>query len=113
MTEERIADEVDPIEGVWGVYSTQIIALVVVAVIGFGTVVYRYLEDWSWVDSLYFSVITLTTVGYGDLVPSSSGSRLFTVFYIVTGISLLGASLNEVLKRNGRRMAANRARRRS
>ncbi|MCP3910760.1 MAG: two pore domain potassium channel family protein [Actinomycetia bacterium] len=81
--------------------------------IGIGTVVYRYVEDWSWVDSLYFSVITLTIVGYGDLVPTSSASKLFTVVYIVTGISLLGAAVNEILKRRGRRFALKRARGRS
>ena len=37
-----------------------------------GTLFYRYAEGWSVLDSLYFSVITLTTVGYGDLSPSSS-----------------------------------------
>jgi voltage-gated potassium channel len=94
-------------------YSTHIITLMIVCVIGVGTIVYRYLEDWGWVDSLYFTVVTLTTVGYGDLAPSTSGSKLFTVFYIVTGISLLGASLNEVLKRHGRRRAAKRAQRTS
>ncbi|MGI9613824.1 MAG: potassium channel family protein [Acidimicrobiales bacterium] len=106
MPEEQIDNDVDPVESVWGLYSTQIISLVIVGVIGIGTVVYHYLEDWSWVDSLYFSVITLTTVGYGDLAPSSSASKLFTVLYIAAGISLLGAALNEVLKRRGRRMAA-------
>ena len=106
-------DEVEPDDGVWQMYSTQIIVLVIVVVIGVGTVVYRVLEDWGWVDSLYFSVITLTTVGYGDLAPTSSASKLFTVGYLITGISLLGAAANEVLKRRGRRFAARRARRRS
>jgi voltage-gated potassium channel Kch len=112
MSEQQTDDNVDTPEGVWQMYSTQIIALVIVAVIGIGTVVYRYLEDWGWVDSLYFSVITLTTVGYGDLTPTSSASKLFTVVYIVSGISLLGAAANEILKRRRRRFAANRARRR-
>jgi len=116
MSEEVTADppqydEGDLSDGVWDVYSTRIITFMIVAVIAGGTIVYRALEDWSWVDSLYFSVITLTTVGYGDLAPSSSASKLFTVFYIVTGISLLGAALNEVLKRRGRRLAARRAKR--
>jgi len=34
--------------------------------IGLGTVIYHFVEGWSWLDSLYFSVITLTTIGYGD-----------------------------------------------
>lgn len=53
-----------------------------------GTIVYRYLEDWTWIQSLYFSVVTLTTVGYGDLHPTSDASRLFTVGYILLGVSI-------------------------
>jgi hypothetical protein len=53
-----------------------------------GTVFYRLEEDWSWLDSLYFSVITLSTVGYGDLSPTTSASKLFTLFYILLGISV-------------------------
>ena len=110
MSEQRTDANVDPPEGVWEMYSTSIIALVIVAVIGIETVVYRSLEDWGWVDSLYSSVITLTTVGYGDLAPTSSASKLVTVAYILSGISLLGVAANEILKRRRRRFPA-RARR--
>jgi voltage-gated potassium channel len=113
MSQERTDDQANPTYDAWKLYSTQIITLVTLSVIGIGTIVYRYLEDWGWVDSFYFSVITLTTVGYGDLAPSSSSSKLFTVFYIVTGISLLGAAMNEVVKRRGRRFEARRSKRRN
>ena len=102
----------DEPSGLWGQYSTQIVALVGIAVVGVGTVTYRILEDWSWVDSFYFSVITLTTVGYGDFAPTTDASKLFTVLYLVVGISLLGASLNEMGKRRRRRIELRRARRR-
>lgn len=71
-----------------------------------GTVVYRILEDWSWVDSFYFSAVALTTVGFGDLSPTTDASKLFTVFYIFSGISLIGALLNEFMKRHARRVTA-------
>jgi voltage-gated potassium channel len=61
-----------------------------------GTVVYRYLEGWSWIDSFYFTVCTVTTVGYGDLIPSSEISRLFTALYALAGVSLALASLGIV-----------------
>jgi hypothetical protein len=63
------------------------------------TVVYRLIEDWSWVDSVYFSVVAATTVGFGDLSPTTDASKLFTVFYILAGISLITTYLNVRLKR--------------
>ena len=37
--------------------------------IGFGAYIFREWEGWSWLDSSYFSFITLTTIGFGDMVP--------------------------------------------
>ena len=51
-------------------------------------VVYHFLEGWEWVDSAYFAAATITTVGYGDLVPSNSTSKLFTIFYILIGVPI-------------------------
>ena len=53
-----------------------------------GTVFYHLVEGWSWLDSFYFSVITLSTVGYGDFSPTMTISKLFTVVYIFLGISI-------------------------
>lgn len=101
---DQPADDEQRSGGVWADYSTPIIGGMIVAVIAAGSVTYRFLEGWSWLDSVYFSVITLTTVGFGDLTPSTSASKIFTLFYVVTGISLLGAALNEILKRRARRV---------
>ena len=59
-------------------------------------VVYHYLEGWSYIDSLYFSVVTLTTVGYGDFTPQTDAGKLFTVFYIIIGIGIIFAFVNTV-----------------
>ncbi len=64
-----------------------------------GTLFYRLVEGWSWVDSLYFSTMTLTTVGYGDLSPTGDVSKLFTVVYVLTGMTILVAYLNARLRR--------------
>jgi len=58
-----------------------LLILVIIILIG-GTMFYHYLENWRWFDSLYFCVITLTTIGYGDLIPKTDISKLFTIIYI-------------------------------
>ncbi len=65
-------------------------------IIGSGTVFYRFAEDWSWLDSLYFTVITLTTVGYGDFSPTRAGSKVFTIVLILMGIGLLVALVQQI-----------------
>jgi voltage-gated potassium channel len=63
-------------------------------IIGVGTVVYHYLEGLSWFDSLYFSVITLSTVGYGDISPQTIGGKLFTMLYVIIGIGIILSFVN-------------------
>ncbi|WP_310992221.1 potassium channel family protein [Aequorivita marina] len=65
-------------------------------VIGFGTVAYHYLESWSWLDSLYFSLITLTTIGYGDFSPQTEAGKWFTIFYIIIGVGIILTFVNTV-----------------
>ncbi|MAT96626.1 MAG: potassium channel protein [Anaerolineaceae bacterium] len=56
-----------------------------------GTWFYHQVEGWSWLDSFYFSVITLTTVGYGDFSPQTAVGKIFTVVYIILGLGLLSS----------------------
>ncbi len=68
----------------------------VVIILGCGTYFYHYVEQWSWLDSLYFSVTTLTTVGYGDFVPHTAAGKLFTIVYLLIGIGILLAFITYV-----------------
>jgi voltage-gated potassium channel len=54
-----------------------------------GTAVFHWLEGWSWVDSFYFCVISLTTVGYGDFTPTTTMTKLITVFYVLNGVGII------------------------
>ncbi len=69
-----------------------------VAQIALGTLVYGWLEGWSPVDALYFSVVTLATVGFGDLHPTTDAAKLFTVLYIMGGLGVLAAFISELTK---------------
>lgn len=52
------------------------------------TIAFHYLENWSFIDSFYFSVSTMTTVWYWDLVPSSDLSKIFLSFYALISVTL-------------------------
>lgn len=73
-----------------------------------GTVLFRLLEDWSWVDSFYFSVIAITTVGFGDLTPTTDAAKLVAVVYIFSGIAIITAFVDARLKRHERRIGRHR-----
>ncbi len=75
------------------------LGVIALGLLTLGTIMYRILEDWSWVDSLYFSTVAVTTVGFGDLAPSTDASKLFTVFYILSGVSVIAAYLNARVRR--------------
>jgi len=59
--------------------------------IALGTIIYSVQEDWSVIESLYFCVMTLTTIGYGDFSPSTEAMQLYTVFYSVLGVGFFVA----------------------
>ena len=82
----------------WDQHLYHVLMGMAIALVTTGTIVYRILEDWSWVDSLYFSVVTVTTVGFGDLAPTTDGSKLFTILYILSGITIITTFLNARFK---------------
>lgn len=76
----------------------KVILVWAVAQIALGTIAYAWLEGWSPVDSLYFSVVTLATVGYGDLHPTTDPAKLFTIVHILFGLGVLAAFITEAMK---------------
>ena len=53
--------------------------------------------DWSFVDAFYFVTVTLGSVGFGDLVPQTDESKLFTAVYILVGLGVLGYALGAIV----------------
>ena len=49
---------------------------------------YHWMEGWGWIDAFYFSVITISTVGYGDFAPQTDMGKLFTIGYVLCGLGL-------------------------
>lgn len=85
---------------IWERHSDRILGGTAVMVLVIGTVVFHLLEDWSWVDSFYFSSIAASTVGFGDITPSTDASKLFTVVYVFSGITIITVWLNMRFKRH-------------
>jgi len=53
-----------------------------------GTEAYHRMEGWNRLDSLYFSTVTLTTIGYGDIAPKTDEGKAFTIAYVLIGVSV-------------------------
>jgi voltage-gated potassium channel Kch len=84
------------VAGVWSDPETKALPFVAAALVATGTIFYWRFDDWTVIEALYFSIVTLTTVGYGDLHPTSAGTEIFTIFYILTGIGVFVALLASI-----------------
>ncbi|KAL7510447.1 hypothetical protein ACHAXN_007565 [Cyclotella atomus] len=71
--------------------------LLTLVLLGCGAIAYSYVfERWSILDSLYFTTVALTTVGYGDITPTTRSGRLFASIFAMGGIVILGLALGVV-----------------
>ena len=96
---EPAADDEDGPDTCELTYTSSLSKFAVWIILGFlaiGATYFAYAEGWHWMDSLYFCVVTLLTVGYGDYVPTSAGAKVFTIVYILVGLSLVATSLGIV-----------------
>ena len=104
----------DFLRSVWSLLKereTRGIVYVVILVLLSGMLFYHSTEGWSWLDSLYFSVTTLTTVGLGDLSPKTDLGKAFTIIYILVGLSILAGFLTLVSQKQRERNQLLRERR--
>jgi voltage-gated potassium channel len=76
------------IVAVWRDPETRALPLVAGALVLTGTIFYWRFEDWTIIEALYFSVVTVTTIGLGDLTPTSAGTQIFTIIYMSATPSL-------------------------
>ncbi len=70
--------------------------LLLLFVVLLGSLGYVIIEHWSFFDSLYMTVITLTTIGFGEIHPLSPAGRVFTLILIVTGIGTITYTLGSL-----------------
>ena len=68
------------------------------AIIVVGSIFYCIEEGWGIIDSIYFCVVTIATVGYGDFSPTNALSKMFTITLAISGIGVLWALLQNLHK---------------
>jgi len=72
--------------------------MALLAALIFGTVGFHLMEQWSWVDSFYVTVQTLTTVGYGDQTPHSPGGRGFAILVMLIGAGGVALAISTIVQ---------------
>lgn len=77
--------------------SRAILFLALSLIIG-GTFFYIQVEGFSPLDAVYFCVMTLTTVGYGDLSPVTPFGKIFTMIYTLFGLGIMTLLISEIAK---------------
>jgi voltage-gated potassium channel len=70
-------------------HNLRVIGALLLLVMAIGTTGYHIIEGWSWFDGFYMVVTTLTTIGYQEVHPLSHTGRVFNIFVILAGVSLL------------------------
>jgi voltage-gated potassium channel len=85
-------------------YLYHLLLLAVICVISFGTVFFHFVEKWNWLDSYYYSVVTLATVGYGDFVPKTAIGRFVATLYIFIGVGIIAVFVQSVVRKRSKKI---------
>ncbi len=68
--------------------------ILLVALLLLGVIGYKFISGYTWVDALYMTVITMTTVGFGEVQPLDQQSKIFTVFLILASVVIVGYAIS-------------------
>lgn len=88
--------------------SVQLSLLVIrlTGIIVVGTVFFRFVEGWNWIDAYFFTVVTLSTVGYGSLVPGTLVGKIGATVLIFAGLGVFAVTIQQIaassLERGGK-----------
>jgi voltage-gated potassium channel len=89
-------------------YIYQLLAVAVAVLLASGMVFFHVVEKLSWVNAYYFCVVTLSTVGYGDIVPKTDVGKVGDTVYIILGVGILTSFISATMRRRGEKMRERR-----
>ena len=84
------------LRGIWRDQASRGILVMAALLLVAGTLIFMVIEDFSPIDSFYFSFITLATIGYGDLSPTTDLGKLVTVAYSFAGLGIMAALITSI-----------------
>lgn len=74
-----------------------VVALILMVFVLFcGVLGYRFISDYTWVEAIYMTIITVTTVGFAEVKPLDTEAKIFTVFLIVTSVFIFGFAISVI-----------------
>jgi len=74
----------------------QVLVVLMAALLLGGTLAYAKLEGWDYVDALFFCFTTMSTIGYGKLVPSTAPAKIFTIVYALASIGVFASVVTKL-----------------
>ena len=90
------------LRSIWNDQASRGILITAALLLAAGTLLFMIIEDFSPIDSFYFSFITLSTIGYGDLSPSTDLGKLVTVVYGIAGLGVIAALVSAIASQRKR-----------
>jgi len=75
------------------IYTAIILLALLLAI---GVIGFKVLSGYTWINALYMTVITITTVGFGEVRPLDDPSKIFTIFLILTSVVIVGYALKVI-----------------
>ena len=90
------------LRAIWDDRASRGILITAALLLAAGTLLFMLIEGFSPIDSFYFSFITLSTIGYGDLSPSTDLGKIVTVIYGIAGLGVIAALVSAIASQRSR-----------
>lgn len=91
------------IRSIWADQASRGILILAALLLVAGTIIFMVIEGFSPLDSFYFCFITLATIGYGDITPTTDLGKIVTVIYGIAGLGVVGALISTIATQHVRR----------